>query len=1050
MLLCCSRNETQMAEAPTKGELKHRHRPKWFFQRLTFFLGVLFIGGGIAMLRLGTDCIFQSGWMGSFNHTRPNLTPTLNDVQGDCPFFRGGILSGDGLASLYVGILFFGLTFARKLRKVCLVILLDTLMVGLFFVAIGLGCIIKPKPLEPLICAPRTTEGLLIIVFGSAVSLFALMPSLTLTCQFVCPLSPKHGVGVKFFWFGSTMAMWCLIIYGFGEVCEMNALKLIGIKDCPRTETMGPWSIAMKALYWGALGLLLSSLIFIFSFFERAVHNSTDFAKSNRVFMIGLLLFIAACIWGVIGAFCLADNLLGVPDCTNVYDTDAMLIFGFTGALSGIVIKTVGWYKFKGIEPERFITILWALTALLTLVGGVGALVGGTCLAQTEIWLSGDCSEGWGTIGWPVARNIFLLAIFVLFCNMGFHPRWIGRMHCLDESEGSNLDNAFQWTPQMRHVFAVLCGGEGMIWYGAAITTGAISFSIGVPCLTGSLLVYPDCPDGIGAMLTATGACLFCLSLAVFILRTVDARGRERIEQRATDEDAEWKRWTPNPQCLPRNGLTVWPKPQVGSGTHLGKLTLGEEVVGCIVALGAKSATGWLRVTWPPSSSTGEAGWILAKVASTQYVLPVLTADGEPETVAKPTLGIEAALRKAEQFKALMIERKGVLEQRLRMVQDEIVCEDNDGDGIEEMKRKLAKYHAAHTAVNSVGPAAGRDFSALRAELDATMRAHAMAEQQATAARAAVIETSHALSQEVGASTELRKRAAELQGRKGAAEAALRRLEAETATMRDNEASRLNAQFFEHAVAQGWIGRDDHVAGAELQAEFQMWLGVERENARLAAAVAEQRGQLEQKQVGIEEARQLLLHGGALEEHNTHLQQALEVATGEAEAQKHQMDWLRLTVDSADDDTDGDGESDDDSDEDRHHHFGHRDQQQRHTTHTTGGADSSSSGEDVDSEESDYSDYSDDDGPLFLPPPPPARLAPAARGAPPAVPVRAPPRLEMAGFGGGSPATRLALAELDGFEIRRAPASSPAITADLQLLDDVQIGGGSGLGFRPP
>eukprot|EP01045_Picozoa_sp_COSAG04_P046860 COSAG04_NODE_17210_length_475_cov_94.385638_1_plen_88_part_01 len=83
------------------------------------------------MLALGSDCLF---------------------TRDGCPFHRGAILSCDGLTSVYVGVLFLGLTFGRSSRSVWLVVLLDTFVVAAFITGIGLGCVLKRPSLVPAVC----------------------------------------------------------------------------------------------------------------------------------------------------------------------------------------------------------------------------------------------------------------------------------------------------------------------------------------------------------------------------------------------------------------------------------------------------------------------------------------------------------------------------------------------------------------------------------------------------------------------------------------------------------------------------------------------------------------------------------------------------------------------------------------------------------------------------------------------------------------------------------------------------------------------------------
>jgi hypothetical protein len=525
-------------------------------------------------------------------------------------------------------------------------------------------------------------------------------------------------------------------------------------------------------------------------------------------------------------------------------------------------------------------------------------------------------------------------------------------------------------------------------------------------------------------MMTAAGACLFCSSLAIFFLRTVDARSRERIEKRATDPNAEWKRYCANPDCIPRNGLTVWQKPQVGVGRHKGKLPLGEEVAGCLVGLSAKSTTKWLRIVYPVGSA--EAGWVLAIVGETQYVLPVKASDGQDEIVAMPdALDTEAALRQAEAFRQEQLEKKGLLEQQLHTIRDLLTRE--GGESIVEMRRKLERFQSAQSAVHSVAPAAGQNNDALQQKLDALIRQHAEAEAEAARMRTSVAEVTRALRQESNARNELYQRAAVLQARKSASEATLQQMDAEVDRARED----VSSKFLDQAVAEGWIRSGDQARSAELIAESRLMLKLGQENARLAAAAERERNRHAETQAGIESARQLMLHGGRLEDQNAQLQQALEAAREEERQQVQQMEWLRLSAaDDSEDDVSDDSEG---SDEDLQHHHHRHDHYRRGIT---SGLDSSDSDDDDGSSDgsgSDSESYSSgsslDD--LLLPPPPP------------------PPRPGVVGSTPGevSPVTREALDDLEQLvvgpgEAAAAPVVSPGtrrVEQELAALDDITI-----------
>ena len=1012
----------QLGLAPNAVELKRRDRGR-FWKRHTLWFGLAFLTGAYTMLRLGVDCLLSIGWMAQVSN-------------GACPFHRGMLLSCNGLTSLYVGVIFFGLTFVRKPRKVWLVVLLDTILIGVFIIATGIGCAQNREPFVPLICGHRR-EGALVIAGGAVFAAVALLPAVALSAQAFLPKAPQYGLASKYFWIGSILGMLAFVATAFGQLCEDNALKSLSIGNCPRTETVGPWSPAMKLKYWGGLAFVLSMGLFVFSFFERAVDNSRDFAKANKVLMVGFVLLLAATIWGTIGAHCAADYLLGVPDCPSVYDADGMLIFGATGSLSGLLVITIGWYKRKGLDDDLFISIIWLLTFILALLGGIGTVIGAACLNETKIWLSGSCKDGWGTVGFPVGRNILLLGVLMLLCNIYFHRR-----------------DTFRLTPQIREVVGSITGTQGFMWYCLAIAVGASSFGVGAPCLAGKLVHHPDCPEGVGAMMTAAGACLFCSSFAIFILRTVDARSRERIEKRATDPNAEWKRYSANPGCIPRNGLTVWEKPQVGVGRHKGKLQLGEQVAGCLVGLSAKSTTRWLRIVYPVGS--GEAGWVLATVGDTEYLRPVRSADGQDEIVAMPdALDAEAALRRAEAYRQEQLEKKGLLEQQLHAIRDTLARE--GGQSIAEMQRKLERFQSAQSTVHSVAPAAGQNNDALQQKLETLMRQHADAEAEAARVRASVAEVSRALGQESNARNELYQRAVDLQARKAASEAAMQQMGAEIDRAREDASSK----FLEQAVAEGWVREDDHARKAELIAEGVMMLKLRQENARMAAAAERERNRHAEMQAGIESARQLMLHGGKLEDQNAQLQQALEAAREEERQQVQQMEWLRLNpADDSEDDVSDDSEG---SDEDlQHHHQPHYQHRLHHRYRgrqnaTASGLDSSDSddgdggvggaGSDSDSHSS---GSSLDDLILPAPPPPTRRPSPVAPAAvpPPAGSGSALTAARRGASAGGevSPSTREALDDLEQLPVRPAAAvANPADSLDrraheeLAALEEISI-----------
>jgi hypothetical protein len=408
----------------------------------------------------------------------------------------------------------------------------------------------------------------------------------------------------------------------------------------------------------------------------------------------------------------------------------------------------------------------------------------------------------------------------------------------------------------------------------------------------------------------------------------------------------------------------------------------------------------------------------------------VKASNGQDEIVAMPNaLNAEAALRQAEAFRQEQLEKKGVLEQQLHAIRDLLTRE--GGENIVEMRRKLERFQSAQSAVHSVAPEAGQNNEALQEKLDALMSQHAEAEAEAARMRASVAEVTRALRQESNARNELYQRAAVLQARKSASEAMLQQIDAQVDRAREDASSK----FLDQAVAEGWVRSDDQARSAELMAQSMLMLKLGQENARLAAAAERERNRHAETQAGIESARQLMLHGGRLEDQNAQLHQALQAAREEERQQVQQMEWLRLSAaDDSEDDVSNDSEG---SDEDLQHHH-HRQHHYRHAT--TSGLHSSDSDDDDGSSAGTGSDSDNDSSSsrsslddLILPPPPPPRRPNAVGSAP--------------GERDASPATREALDELEQLVVgNRATAAvstiSPStrrVEQELAALDDINI-----------
>ena len=803
------------------------------------------------MLALGSDCLF---------------------TRDGCPFYRGAILSCDGLTSVYVGVLFLGLTFGRSSRSVWLVVLLDTFVVAAFITGIGLGCVLKRPSLVPAVCESGK-DGIPIIILGSVLGVFALIPTITLMLQRCLPRAPQRGPAGTLFWIGSAFGMLAAIATVAGRLCEENALGAIDIKQCPRTEninaarhpddwTYGLWSVAMKLYVWGALLLVLFCLTLVFSFAQRRVDAVWDFCTNTPVFVLGLLLLLWAVVWTAVGALCLSDNLYGVANCTEEYDSAAMLTSGLSGLFSALLLMCVGWCRRTTMAEEMLISLLWLLAAILGVAGGIGAAIGAACWFQTELWLRGDCRDSWGAVLLPVSRNVLMLSLAVLGTNVGLHRR-----------------AAFHVTSPMRR-FCVLIKRNGMCWYMLAVSIGAVSFSAGVPCLAGALVVSPDCPEGMGALLTAAGSLVFCLSLAVWCLRAMDARGREKLTQRAACNKAEWQRYTPNEACLVgerRNGLTIWPTPQKGAGAHVGKLQRGDSVKGCLVG-------GWLRIEFPANS--GEAGWVTAVEGGDRFVLPCAdrnqsykdATDENAENSSdkgsqRPPMSKEEAVRRQVAENARLRVQAEALETKLAKIRTEIRDDDTAAD-----HKELVRFEAATAAVREAAPVAARQNASASARLNAARQACATALRAAADARKTQSWLSRDLEQRIRASNGLREQAKLLSEREQTAEAVLAELCAGSSRAAATACSDADTAFYTLALGRGWLDAADNGNVAELMAQFQTVLALHRERARLVSAVSDEQSRQEDAQERVSFGKQLMMNHGDLRAHAAALTAALRNA----------------------------------------------------------------------------------------------------------------------------------------------------------------------------
>ena len=217
----------------------------------------------------------------------------------------GLIMITNGSTGLFLGFLYFSISFVRRGVLVWLLTSLDLLCFGIVLAWLGASCT------DGISESCTEGEGYSMVLIGGALIFLSIYPP-------VCGFFAKFfGDIVKqpFFVSGFTLLSLGVIVTSFSWACYDN--NILGINDCDRR---GKWSVAVHLLFWGLFSCsfgILGMLIARFEpFFEKRWGRFMEVKRQPSLILGCLFLAVGSVLVGVGGA-CVDDTLVGVANCQS-------------------------------------------------------------------------------------------------------------------------------------------------------------------------------------------------------------------------------------------------------------------------------------------------------------------------------------------------------------------------------------------------------------------------------------------------------------------------------------------------------------------------------------------------------------------------------------------------------------------------------------------------------------------------------------------------------------------------------------------------------------